>query len=181
MRYFGLNSISKFVFFFRNLAFNCLSMVSIFVCLHFLFCSNKKSYSHQFNGILSDQRWQKMMMVWTCLENHSLFFGSTSCNLTSTCQSIAFYLKRIADSKNSRKLSFTSDLESWLIKCIKSFFSVDLSSYSTSTLAKTTFLNPSIKVPIDSDIFLNVSSMKQILTVSFRCESSWAEHAKRLN
>ena len=68
------------------------------------------------------------------------------------------------------KLVFYVGLGVLIDQMRQNFFSVELSWYSTSNFAKTTFLISSINFRIDDDIFLNASSMKQLLTSSLRLE-----------
>ena len=78
--------------------------------LVFSFCWNVSLKSLTFcpySEILSDQNWQKVLLV-------SYILTSPSLNFPSTCQSIACCLKKSS-------MSFTSDLESWWTKMGKKF------------------------------------------------------------
>ena len=59
-------------------------------------------------------------------KSSSCLFSSTSFTFPPRYQSIGFYLKQTVNSLNTWNLSFTSEFESWLIKCGKSSVSVEL-------------------------------------------------------
>ena len=158
-------------FFSKNTALSSFFKVPIFNFLLLLHFCTRKCY---FSSIQSNSEWPELTESAVGLERPrksiSYFFSSTSFKYPLPNQSIAFQMKQTVDSKKSWKLSFTSDFESWLTICAKSSFSVELSWYSKSTVAKTTLLNSPNQVWFDGDIFLNFSSKGQILTMSFRFE-----------
>ena len=109
---------------------------------------------HLCTGILSDQNWQKVLLVLTCLDNQSYFFCLLHFSFNVSID--RFLLEADCWFLKLSNWNFTSNVESWMTISGKSSFSVELSWHSNSTFSKTTILMWSIKVWIDGDIFLNV-------------------------